>query len=156
MLDDDIGMLQELENRFRIRGWITSGYSDIDTFESQELSNEIPTVFIIDHDLGGPTVGYEVVGRIRSTRADGLAVPIIYLTGRESERGFLEKRLDQPSLRPSSFVNKNQLASIDLLKICDELLSHYRTVLQVERNQTLRRAINRISNVQYSDEEDMI
>lgn len=153
ILDDDLAMLEALKTRFQIRGWEVATYSDINNFQTSELAQSRHTVFIVDHDLGGQIAGYVVVQKIRETRADGLAAPIVYLTGRESERGYLKKRLDQPALRPSCFINKNELAGLDLVYVCEKLLAHSRQVLQVERQQSIRREIDQIAASDYTDDE---
>jgi CheY-like chemotaxis protein len=140
ILDDEEPMIDALRVRFGGKGWDVRSYTNSATFESVELSGRQPAVFIVDHDLGSGVVGYQVVQRLREARPDGLALPVVYLTGRESERGYLEARLTAPNLRPSVFVSKNKLASLDLVEVCSNLLDHYSQILQFEQIQTLRRA----------------
>jgi len=101
----------------------------------------------MDHDLGGGVVGYEIVTQLRQARPDGLALPIVYLTGRESEKSYLEQRLKDPNLRPSCFISKNRLAHIDLLDICGALLVHFQQTLEQEQSQALRRAVAQVAMI---------
>jgi CheY-like chemotaxis protein len=140
ILDDEEPMIDALRVRFSGKGWDVRSYTNNASFELHESSGRQPAVFIVDHDLGNGTVGYQVVQRLRETRPDGLALPVVYLTGRESEKGYLEARLTAPNLRPSVFVSKNKLASLDLVEVCANLLDHYSQIIQFEQIQTLRRA----------------
>ena len=73
-----------------------------------------PLVLIVDHDLGPGVIGYDIVREVRRTRLDGLLLPIIYLTGRESEAGYLTNEMNDPFASPSVYVKKTSLGSIDL------------------------------------------
>lgn len=146
ILDDEGPMVEALRIRFSGRGWSVRGYADAASFTASEIVSNDPAVFIVDHDLGNGDVGYDVVQKLRETRPDGLALPIVYLTGRESEKGYLEMRLKKPNLRPSVFVSKNSLASIDLVEVCEGLLDHYSQILEHEQVQTLRRAAAHLAN----------
>lgn len=147
VLDDEVSMLTALQKRFEVRGWKVRTYPDSESFAAAEFKLSDPIVVIVDHDLGGGVVGYEIVTKLRQARPDGLALPIVYLTGRESEKSYLEQRLRDPNLRPSCFISKNRLAHIDLLDICAALLVHFQQTLEQEQSQALRRAVAQVAMI---------
>jgi len=145
LLDDEPPMIEALQSRFRGRGWSVRAYTDVQSFSKVELLGTEPAVYVIDHDLGSNSVGYDIVRELRKVRPDGLSLPIVYLTGRESEKSYLEHRLNQPNLRPSCFINKNRLAHLDLIEVCEGLLEHFHFTLEQEQSQSLRRAVANVA-----------
>lgn len=67
-------------------------------------------VVFVDHDLGAGREGYEFVEWIRRRHPLGHLLPIVYLTGRESERGFLERQAKSPYHTPSLYLSKRDFA----------------------------------------------
>jgi len=145
VLDDEAAMIDALRIRFEIRGWRIRHYLDAKSFAESEFHSVEAAVFIVDHDLGNGVIGYDIVRELRQTRPDGLALPVVYLTGRESEKSYLERRLEKPNLRPSCFVSKSRVAHVDLLEICADLLAHFQEVLDQEQSQALRRAAAQVA-----------
>lgn len=82
-------------------------------------------VLFVDHDLGEDRDGYDVVRGLRHARADGLIMPIVYLTGRETERGFIEREAEDPYSVPSMYLNKRDLIRVDMLDLVRRLHSQY-------------------------------
>ena len=107
-----------------------------------------PLVLIVDHDLGPGVVGYDVVREVRRTRHDGLLIPIIYLTGRESEAGYLANELDDPYSSPSAYIKKTSLGTIDLSLIVARYFEHSASYTDLADGQAASRASNFFSENQ--------
>lgn len=121
VLDDVSSFRDTLEMVFSRHGFTFRGHGDPQSFLSDVENHSGPSVLIVDHDLGISTFGYEIVKQIRLIRPDGLTLPIIYLTGRESEIGYLQQALIDPYAMPSVYISKSKMAEIDLRAIVERL-----------------------------------
>jgi len=121
VLDDVSSFRDTLEVVLARGGFTFRGYGDPQSFLADVESHSGPSVLIVDHDLGISTFGYEIVKQIRLKRPDGMTIPIIYLTGRESEIGYLRQALIDPYAMPSVYISKSKMAEIDLRAIVDRL-----------------------------------
>lgn len=93
-------------------------------------------VLFVDHDLGAGNEGYQFVEWVRQTHPRGHLLPIVYLTGRESERGFITRQASKPYHTPSLYLGKRDFArtSFDVNAFIEQLVTEYeRGVSEVER-----------------------
>lgn len=121
VLDDVSSFRDTLEIVLARGGFTFRGHSEPQSFLSDVETHSGPSVLIVDHDLGISTFGYEVVKQIRLMRPDGMTIPIIYLTGRESEIGYLQQALVDPYSMPSVYISKSKMAEVDLRAIVERL-----------------------------------
>jgi CheY-like chemotaxis protein len=141
IIDDNPGFLRdgllalELEG-FEVRMWTEPG-----PMIEEIGSASGALVFFVDHDLGLSSSGYDVVREVRRTRADGLLVPIVYLTGRETEEGYLATEAADPYSAPSCYLNKRALIDVDLIDLVDSLSDRFAEALRLSEQQAARRAV---------------
>lgn len=105
------------------------------------------TVYFIDHDLGLAENGYDIVRTLRNSRPDGLLLPIVYLTGRETPDGYLAQEASDPYSSPSCYLNKRELIKADLVGLVARLLVRYRESLVQADDQAVSRAVTGLSEL---------
>lgn len=150
-LDDDRQFLND--------GLVELEYSDVEveTFTSVESLlkrvDEVltePLMLFVDHDLGQDGEGYQAIRSVRERHPNGLSLPIVYLTGRESEQHFLQALRSDPYEAPSAFLSKRELAAADfsLVALIAELEEAFYAADRLARSQEVRRALNVIDSIQ--------
>ncbi len=142
ILDDseaflDTGLLPLEQTGIEVRK-----FSEPESFSKWAITVVDPVVLFVDHDLGHDLVGYDVVRTIRHERSDGLIVPIVYLTGRETETGFLEAEGRDPYGTPSVYLNKRSLVKTDLPRFLESLAAAYGEAKALSESQSVRQAMS--------------
>ena len=113
-LDDNADFLENGLLILEQEGFDLHRFTDAEEFTDFVRSHDGIVVALVDHDLGAELNGYDVVRRIREDRSDGLLLPVVYLTGRESESGFLEAEAANPYTAPSLYLSKRALGRVDI------------------------------------------
>lgn len=100
-------------------------------------------VLFVDHDLGGGQEGYEFVEWVRRGHQRGHLLPIVYLTGRESERGYIKRQANRPYHSPSLYLSKLDFAraSFDVNQFIDELVGKFEQGVEEIERQRLEHTI---------------
>ena len=148
-LDDDPAVLDEGLAELDSSRFDAEKYS---TIEEAQSALSLPdggvvaddVMCFVDHDLGAGRVGYTFVAWLRRNHPKGLRLPIVYLTGRESERGFLEQQAKDPYHTPSLYLSKREAArsSFDLNAFIDRLADSYSRAAQEDDEQRMKETLN--------------
>ncbi len=141
VLDDNQDFLDDALVALEQVGIPLHKYTEPAAFEHFVVSDNERLVLFVDHDLGTHVTGYDVIRKIRTDRSDGLIVPIVYMTGRESEQGFLAAEAADPYAAPSLYLNKRALIDTDLVELVERLSTQYSQALGLARDQATREAI---------------
>lgn len=142
ILDDNEGFLATGLLVLEQAGDQVAKFTDPGQFLAFMLVADAPVIAFVDHDLGREEVGYDIVRRIRQSRLDGLIVPLVYLTGRETEQGFLAAEADDPYAAPSLYLNKRALIVTDLEELVARLTKQYEDARELTRTQAVRDAMD--------------
>jgi len=132
-------------------GMMVHKYSEPEPFIAFVVGHEADLIVFVDHDLGTAMRGYDVVRRVRTDRHDGLITPIVYLTGRETEQGFLEHEADDPYAAPSTYLNKRSLVRTDLVALVGRLEEQNGKARALSDAQALSGAISLLSELTSDD-----
>jgi len=126
-VDDEKSIADSLKDLAESEGYDVEVYHTLKDVRAGLQDVEKPMVIILDHDFSEvgerDQVGYDLCQWLRENHPFGLLLPIIYLTGRETEERYLQQQRNAPFVHPNAFVSKDQLASNqDLLS---DLLHRY-------------------------------
>ena len=141
MLDDNVEFLDVALIALEQEGFPVSKFLDPVPFITSITSFDGPVIGFVDHDLGHDMVGYDVVREVRTLREDGDFVPLIYLTGRETDENYLSQERRDPFGVPSMYIAKRDLIQTDLLELVNRLLSQYLDQAKIVNRHSALRAV---------------
>lgn len=131
MVDDEepnlVTFEGEMKRNFKGRQYSCFGSLD-EAYEGGLLESDRPFGLILDHDLGQDTSGTAIFGhtlssRLRQTHRWGLALPIVYFSGRmlpEGDQGWLKFNFENGLLSPNFYAQKGPNTQIpDLVGALD-------------------------------------
>lgn len=139
-LDDDAGVLTDGladldEDRHQVDFCTTIEAAKAVLLRADGELDGADVVLFVDHDLGAGQEGYEFVEWVRRNHPRGHLLPIVYLTGRESERGYIARQAKSPYHSPSLYLSKREFArtSFDVNDFIDRLKADFgNSVTEVE------------------------
>lgn len=125
IVDDERGFVGDVETLVKALGYETRTYYTVADARQGLMELEDLFVLLLDHDFGlnqgKSEAGYELCAYLRTAHPFGMLLPVVYLTGRETEGGFLQQLQAKCGLGPSMFVTKTMLATNS--RLLPELLS---------------------------------
>ncbi|OQY29867.1 MAG: hypothetical protein B6244_02605 [Candidatus Cloacimonetes bacterium 4572_55] len=143
IVDDEVDFGESLQDMIESEGYEVDFYCSIHSAQEALSSLEEPIVVISDHDFGGIEVGYDFCKWLREKHPFGLLLPIIYLTGRGSDKDYLNQQQESPFNHPNAFISKDQLSSDD--DLLPDILSRYskgfEQIQELFENQSARQAL---------------
>ena len=130
VVDDEESVADALRLLIEGEGYTVEVYTSL---ASAEVLADRDDLFltILDHDFsavaGEETVGYVLASQLKTGHWAKHALPIIYLSGRETAAGYVARRRENMRESPDQFVSKDELAShpdvmLDLLSEYDDYL----------------------------------
>lgn len=139
-LDDDTAVLTDGladldENAHQVHFCTTIDAAKAVLLRADGELDTADVILFVDHDLGAGQEGYVFVEWVRRNHPRGHLLPIVYLTGRESERGYIARQAKSPYHSPSLYLSKREFArtSFDVNDFIDRLRTEFgKSVAEVE------------------------
>lgn len=114
--------------------------------EALEAAPPDDLVFIVDHDLNGSEVGYDIVRWARTSLAGGTFLPVVYLTGKQTEADFVSASSETPFEAANVLLSKREVGrrDFDFVQFVKTLLLKSAEARLRSEEQSVRRSLDAI------------
>lgn len=112
IVDDIQENIDAIASMCAAEGYAHESYTSVESATSALRGRQDLFLVILDHNFPGGADGYSLAQVIRIEHPFGQILPIVYLTGYESETSFLAQQAQQPHLHPTAFVKRTHMHTL--------------------------------------------